>query len=404
MSDSTFITRVILKNYKSILSCDVRLEPLTFLVGPNGSGKSNFLDALHFVADALRTTLDQAIQKRYDLFGLVPRHSKEHWFGIRLEFNLDAKTIGHYAIRISEQSNNTNGYGVETEECVITNKLDSKPIAYFKVKEGKVETNFNGVVIPAAYSNRLYLVAVTGLAVFQPVYDALCGMGFYNFNLPKMRVIDQSETREPLESDGSNFIGVFLDIFYNAANSRQRIEEYLTAITPGLQEIYTSKIQDTKREILLFHQSIGGTQASLFPRDLSDGTLRAFGIFVALFQRSIKNPLKMIGIEEPELAIHPSALAVILDSLREASAYRQVVVTSHSPDLLEYKELDPNSILAVIAEDGITQIGHLDQASTSALRDHLYTGGELLRLNQYAPDLSLTNSSEQSPLFDERIA
>jgi ABC-type lipoprotein export system ATPase subunit len=39
------ITRVILKNYKSIVSCDVELQPLTILVGPNGSGKSNFLDA-----------------------------------------------------------------------------------------------------------------------------------------------------------------------------------------------------------------------------------------------------------------------------------------------------------------------------------------------------------------------
>ena len=45
MSDTTFITRVLLKNYKSIAACDVRLRPLVFLVGPNGSGKSNFLDA-----------------------------------------------------------------------------------------------------------------------------------------------------------------------------------------------------------------------------------------------------------------------------------------------------------------------------------------------------------------------
>ena len=46
MKDSTFITRVILKNYKSIAACDVQLQPLTFLVGRNGAGKSNFLDAL----------------------------------------------------------------------------------------------------------------------------------------------------------------------------------------------------------------------------------------------------------------------------------------------------------------------------------------------------------------------
>ena len=64
MSNSTFITRVRLRNYKSIATCDVRLYPLMFLIGPNGAGKSNFLDALHFVADALRISLDHALRDR----------------------------------------------------------------------------------------------------------------------------------------------------------------------------------------------------------------------------------------------------------------------------------------------------------------------------------------------------
>jgi predicted ATPase len=59
-----FITRVRLRNYKSIASCDVRLGPLTILVGPNGSGKSNFLDALAFLARALETTPGEAINER----------------------------------------------------------------------------------------------------------------------------------------------------------------------------------------------------------------------------------------------------------------------------------------------------------------------------------------------------
>jgi hypothetical protein len=42
MIDPVFLTRVVLRNYKSIGYCDVRLNPLTYLVGANGSGKSNF--------------------------------------------------------------------------------------------------------------------------------------------------------------------------------------------------------------------------------------------------------------------------------------------------------------------------------------------------------------------------
>src|SRR5260370_14142437 len=62
--DPTFITRVVLENYKSIAACDVRLGPLMFLVGPNGAGKSNFVDALSFVTDALNHSLPNALQKR----------------------------------------------------------------------------------------------------------------------------------------------------------------------------------------------------------------------------------------------------------------------------------------------------------------------------------------------------
>ena len=46
MPNQIFITRVVLRNFKSIGKCDVKLGPLTYLVGPNGSGKSNFMDAL----------------------------------------------------------------------------------------------------------------------------------------------------------------------------------------------------------------------------------------------------------------------------------------------------------------------------------------------------------------------
>src|SRR4051794_16503711 len=67
------ITRVVLKNYKSILECDVELRPLTILVGPNGSGKSNFLDALRFVSDALNDGLETAVRKRGNMDSLMAR-------------------------------------------------------------------------------------------------------------------------------------------------------------------------------------------------------------------------------------------------------------------------------------------------------------------------------------------
>ena len=52
------ITRVEIKNYRSIAHADVTMKSLTVLVGRNGSGKSSFVDALKFVRDALQLGLE----------------------------------------------------------------------------------------------------------------------------------------------------------------------------------------------------------------------------------------------------------------------------------------------------------------------------------------------------------
>ena len=69
------VHRVVLCDYKSIRECDVSLGPLTLFVGLNGSGKSNFLDALCFVSDALRTNLRNAVEQRGEIRQIVRRGS-----------------------------------------------------------------------------------------------------------------------------------------------------------------------------------------------------------------------------------------------------------------------------------------------------------------------------------------
>ena len=121
---------------------------------------------------------------------------------------------------------------------------------------------------------------------------------------------------------------------------------------------------------------------------MSDGTLRALGVLVALFQadngRAHRVPL--VGIEEPEIGLHPAAAGVLRDSLRDASRNTQVIVTSHSPDLLDDKDIPAEWIMPVNAEKGVTTIALVDDAGRTAIRNRLYTAGELLRLNELRPE------------------
>jgi DNA repair exonuclease SbcCD ATPase subunit len=88
------ITRVRLENYKSIRSCDVRLEPLTVLVGKNGSGKSNFLDALAFTRDVLLENLENAIRRRGNFSDIARKdaNGKAESFSITLEFDVNGES------------------------------------------------------------------------------------------------------------------------------------------------------------------------------------------------------------------------------------------------------------------------------------------------------------------------
>jgi predicted ATPase len=148
------VKRVRLKNYKSIADCDVFLRPLTFLVGPNGAGKSNFLDALRFVTDALRTSLDHALRERGGIKE-VRRRSGGHptHFSLKLEFQLNADIEGRYAFRIGAQPRG--GYEVQEEDCEIGGTAKGQSdTAFFKVRNGKVTSSVS--VAPAASTDRLY--------------------------------------------------------------------------------------------------------------------------------------------------------------------------------------------------------------------------------------------------------
>jgi predicted ATPase len=393
---------VVLRNYKSIAACSVQLGPLEFLVGPNGAGKSNFLDAVRFVAEGLTASLDHALRDRGG-FKHVRRRSAGHptHFGIRLEFTLDSSTAGHYAFRVGARSQA--GYEVQREECVVRSPTGTAPRAYFVVSSGKViSTSLK--VAPAAAADRLYLVNASGLSEFRPLYEALSSMGFYSLNPERIRDLQPPDPGQLLARDGGNLASVLAQLGTHGPETKQRVEEYLAKVVPGVRGVDVKVIGS--KETLEFRQQVVGSEHPwrFLAANTSDGTLRALGILVALLQGSNggSRRVRLVAIEEPEVALHPAAAGVLLDSLREASQSTQVLVTSHSPDLLDDAEIDTDSLLAVVAEQGVTKIGPLDDAGRSVLRDHLYTAGELLRLNQLVPDPQSipAPSSTQLRLFD----
>jgi predicted ATPase len=175
-----------------------------------------------------------------------------------------------------------------------------------------------------------------------------------------------------------------------------RINDYLKALLPGLERVHPEFVQtgeahelaDLQKVVLLFRQTLSDDLVHFFwSSQMSDGTLRALGILTALLQGTTREGSRpsLVGIEEPEAQVHPAALGVLRDAMIEASSTTQVLVTTQSSDLLDNKEVETDSILAVSAEQGATRIGPIDEAGRSMLHQRLYTAGELLRIGQLFP-------------------
>lgn len=398
MPHTAFIRRVVLRNYKSIGHCDVRLSPLTYLVGQNGAGKSNFLDALHFVRDALAGSLESALNERGGI-NEVRRRSSGHptHFGIRLEFQLRDGRDGWYAFDIGAMAGG--GYEVQSEECVIAG-IGKGP--FFRINKGTLRDS-SETTFPAITADRLALVAASGFTAFRPVFDALTAMGFYNLNPRLMRELQKPQEGKLLKPFGDNIASVIGHLERVAPERMNTIREYLQAVVPMVHGVERKSIGPM--ETLEFRQEMAGARHpwKFYAQNMSDGTLRALGVMTALLQSNVDHSPSVIGIEEPETALHPAASAALREVLVQAARHTQVLVTSHSPDLLDDPDIDADSILAVVSEGGETRIAPLDEASRQMLRDHLFSAGELLRMNQLAPDRSAIEQQrmEQADLFGE---
>lgn len=395
-----FIRRVRLKNYRSVGACDVTLGPLNFLVGPNGSGKSNFLDALRFVADSLNLSLDHAIRDRGGAQE-VRRRSGGHPnnFAIRLDF-ATSEFVGHHTFEVTASGRGV--WSVKREQCTITPtaELFRAPDGFrYRIEEGLIADwpSLLGAAPPAS-PDRLFLVNAAGHAPFRAAFDMLTHMGFYNLNPGVMRALQPPDPGHLLKRDGANIASVLAHLEADRER-KQRLVDYLGKVAPGIEGVDPKSLGPA--ETVEFRQRIHGAADPwrFLAQNMSDGTVRALGVLVALHQVGNGLPLPLVGIEEPETALHPAATGVLLDALRDAATRMQVLATTHSAELLADPDIPDDTILAVTSEENETRIGPIDRIGREAMRERLFTAGELLRENRLVPDQDLARP-KQLHLFD----
>jgi predicted ATPase len=394
------IRTLILKRFRSIPTERIDLDNPTFLVGRNGSGKSNVADAFAFLSEAMASPLQAVFDKRGGIAAVRNRTSGQSY-----PPNLGMGAIvgplngelagGRYAFEVRALPNY--GYEVVREQCLVRTAAQRRH--WFDRVKNKFSSNVEGLS-PSLDPSALALPVVGGEARFAPALRALSSMRVYSIEPAKLREMQDPDSGVSLRPDGSNATSVLQEIERHAPEDVRRIGEILASIVPNTRRVRTTK--HGKKLSLEFTQEWGEKRRLKFEAfSMSDGTLRALGLLAAVYQRPTPS---LIVIEEPEATIHPGALGAVLDLLRHACRKMQVVITTHSPELLDAKWIQDTHLRIVSWQEGATRISQVSEASRKALQAHLMGAGELLRSNVLeAPPLFEEVSDAQGRLFEDLL-
>lgn len=360
------LQRLRVSNFRA-LGQDIEIDfgDTTVLVGRNGSGKSSVLEALQFVADAMRFGLSGALSHRNGIQS-VRRWSRGHPFNtaIELAFVLDGKpAVYGFELR----SDSVDEYTVKRE--------------YGQVDTHRFDVTPKGFVGPAGLSPRvdplsLALPAIGGDERFAPLTSALSSMAVYSILPDVLRAPRKYDAMRPLDRHGTNWASLLKD---------QPSDTWKPELLAALQTL-TGEIEDirviTAAGLLVVqfrHPSSEKKPNWLDAAQESDGTLRVAGIVTALLQQP---PLTLVAIEEPELTVHPGAISLLVDFIRQANRSSQVIVTTHSPELLDLVE--PEEIRVVERVKGAdgeehSEVRPLVRRQVEVVRQSLLSLGEIAR-------------------------
>lgn len=367
------LRKVYVRNYKSIAEVEVELEQFTVFVGPNGSGKSNFVDALRFVRDAMTIGLDSAISQRRGIKAIrrwSPRRPVD--VAVTLEFVFRDGTQTVYGFELSSERGGE--YRIKAELCETTYPDGATDV--FKVQEGQI------ISLPKSFPPpppelthiKMLLFPLLGNAIAPQAWNFLRSMGFYH---PLPNAIRSSAymptiVPPPLLEHGENLPFVLRTLEKDYSEAFNEICHNLRLLVPGLKWLRPSKSGEM---LEIEHGDEVETSARLEFWQESDGTLRLLALLTAMYQQP---PLSMLVIEEPELTVHPESLGILVDLLIERSAYQQVLITTHSPDLLN--KLPVETLRIVELEQGVTKIGPLSEDQKEVIVQKYFKMGDLMRL------------------------
>jgi len=181
-----------------------------------------------------------------------------------------------------------------------------------------------------------------------------------------------------LDDQATNYLNVLKDVVSNLQDLhvRKSMVATLQRVNPSIASVELNNLQEPTH-VVVGHEFNGKILALQLAQE-SDGFRRFYAHLLALYQRP---PKQTLLFEHPEDGIHPGALSLLADEFNAApeDGRGQVVLTTHSPELLDHFAEDQ---IRVVELDGFeTRIGPISSEQREAIQDDLVDAGQLLTVD-----------------------
>ena len=346
------LSKLRVQHYKSLFDTQVDLEPLTVFIGPNGSGKSNICEALAILSDFIQRLIDTGnnAARLIDFFAqslqVVSKNQtsieSKFWHGKSDYLSFDVSTL-------PKPENNLSGKSEDLLDISVHFDYPQQNVS-IRIPEKILDYRTD------QYTPGLRQLLVSNKYPDSSVANALRKVSIYDF--APINLSSNTPSIGSMERTGQGIAYALVDILHANRKSFDELEERLTRLVPNIQRIALPRANNQTFLLELIDKY---SQHHIPASDISDGTLRILAFLTALYQEDTPS---IICFEEIENGVHPWLLHKMMELLKTVSTEGitgkpvQVLITTHSPVLLNYVE--PHQVRAVeLDNEGKTQVHSL---------------------------------------------
>lgn len=354
------LLEVTIRGYKSISSAypvTLELGDINILLGANGAGKSNIISFFKMISYMMSRSFEKYVELAGTANSLLYYGSKKTPV-ITAEMKFaDDKSTDTYQFTLSKASPDRLAI---TEENVFWHREGKE-----KPYRVALEANFKESALVGNKDR-----------VAQSIYKMLSFCKVYQFHDSSaegpLRQTCPIETANYLQSHGNNLPSFLLYLKEYFNDSYTRIVNYVREVIPQFQDFY---LEPTGNNISLRWIDNSASDYVFNAYQLSDGSIRFIALATLLLQPAQTMP-SVIIIDEPELGLHPYAIAQLTEMIKDASIHAQIIVASQSKDLVDYFDIDNISIVEMDEKNCCTTVKKLAHKEFDAWLEH-YSVSEL---------------------------